>query len=986
VSSSVEPPPPAEPREAAAEGAVCPIVGIGASAGGLAAFEAFFSALPRGEPTGIAYVLVQHLSPNHSSMLVDLVTRYTDMPVCEAEDGMLVQPDRIYIIPPNQDLDLVGGALLLTQGAEGRRPRLTIDHFFHSLARSLGEHAICVVLSGTGSDGTLGLRDVKGEGGLALVQTPESAEYGDMPRNAIATGLADFVLPPEQMPRELLAYVRHAFDPARPEPPFRAGDTLLRRLCMALRARTGHDFSQYKETTLVRRIERRMALHQVANPDEYLRMAQDDPRELEALYRDLLIGVTEFFRDPDAFAQLAEQTLPRLLAPKSAADPLRIWVCGCSTGEEAYSLAIMLYEMMLQLKRPLRIQIFATDIDVRAIEHGRSGIYPASIAANVSEERLARFFTYDGQRGSYRIQKHIRDLLVFSEQDVIRDPPFSKLDLISCRNLLIYLNTELQQKLMSMFHYALRGGGILFLGSSETVGDSTHLFRTLDRKWKIYERAGGVVRTHPISLARTHTKPGGLPERAHREHVPSDGSREQLNLRQVTERALLDHYAQAGVLVNSRGQILHIVGRTGRFLEPADGDASMNVLTMAREGLRRELTVALHKSVAQKEPVTYSGLPIQLGDQPIRASVSVRPVDLENDTYLVVLEQMPERPLITPATLSDDDQQSRIDELERDLRTKDEYLQSTLEEMETTNEELKSTNEEMQSVNEELQSTNEELETSKEELQSVNEELTTVNAELQDKVADLFRANSDMNNLLAGTGVGTVFVDSQLRIARFTPAATPVINLISTDVGRPLGHVATNLTAYDRMVDETRRVLDTLEPFDAEVQVKAGTWYLMRIHPYRAVDDRIEGAVLTFIDITGRRHAEESVRRSAARLKSFIDQARAGVGEIDLRGRYLYVNEWLCTTLGYEPAELLRRAYADLADPVDGAAFAAALDAMVTGTQAESNIDRIYVRSDGMRLHLHDRLSLVRDESGSPTSLLVLTIDPLVVREGSGGL
>jgi two-component system CheB/CheR fusion protein len=948
-----------------------PVVGIGASAGGLAAFEAFFAAMPRDEDTGMAFVVVQHLSPDHKSMLVDLVKRHTRMQVYEAKEGTAVQPDCAYIIPPNHNLSLADGVLHLAQHDTQRRPRLTVDHFFSSLAAAQREHAIAIVMSGTGSDGTLGVREIKGEGGLVIAQKLDTTEYDGMPRSAIATGLVDLVLPPGEMPAQLMAYVRHAFDPARKPAPPPVRDGMLRKLCVLLRAQTGHDFSQYKETTLLRRMERRMALHQLEQPDDYLRHCRDTPSEVDALFRDLLISVTTFFRDPPAFKVLEEELIPRLLANKSAHEPMRVWVCGCSTGEEAYSIAIVLYEQMMKAKRPFKVQVFATDIDQRAIEHARIGIYPASSADSVSEERLSRFFVHDAQRGTYRIQKHIRDLLVFSEQDVIKDPPFSKLDLLSCRNLLIYLNADLQRKLIPLFHYALAPGGALFLGTSETVGDSARQFSVLDRKWKIYLRLPG---DQPRPALPTFVPPLVDPgEGTASGAAEPRGDGEAGKLRQATERALLAHHALAGVLVNARGDVLHIVGRTGKFLEPSAGDAVMNVLAMAREGLRRELTIALHKAVAHKQLQAYPGLSVKANGDYIRANLSLRPVDLDGGAvaYLVVLEEAAPRPP-HDASPRDADTNERIAELEHELHAKDEYLQTTLEEMETTNEELKSTNEEMQSVNEELQSTNEELETSKEELQSVNEELSTVNAELQDKVVELSRSNNDMNNLLAGTGVATVFVDHQLRIARFTPAATQVINFIPGDIGRPLEHVVSNLIGYDAMVEDARTVLATLIPKEAEVQVKAGTWYLMRIRPYRTMENLIEGVVITLVDISERKKAEEALQRSEERLSVLINQAYASVSEIDLDGRVLFVNDRLCEMLGYTRDELLRRRLIDIAAPEDLAHVREQYQrAARDGTDVE--IDRRYVRADGERVRALERVCVLRDRNGKPRSMLVVS-------------
>jgi two-component system, chemotaxis family, CheB/CheR fusion protein len=847
-----------------------PIVGIGASAGGLAAFEAFFSGMPADTDPGMAFVLVQHLAPDHKSILSDLVKRYTRMQVFEVEDGMAVQPNCAYIIPPNHDMAFLNGTLQLLEPTAPRGMRLPIDFFFRSLAQDQRERAICIVLSGTGSDGALGVRAVKGEGGMVMVQTPDSTEFDGMPRSALATGLVDYALPPAEMPAQLIAYAAHAFGkaPRSAAVPTPRAEDALKKICVLLRDQTGHDFSQYKETTLVRRVERRMAVHQIELPNDYLRYLRNTPAEGQALFRDLLIGVTSFFRDPEAFAVLEAQVVPQLFAGKPAGAPVRVWVCGCSTGEEAYSLAILLQEHLDTLRQPFAVQIFATDIDRRAIEHARSGLYPASIAADLSPERLARFFTLEPASGIYRLQKGIRDLLIFSEQDVIKDPPFSRLDLICCRNLLIYLSGDLQKKLLPLFHYALNPQGLLFLGTSETVGDLGALFAPLDRKWKLYRRQDDLAGALRPALG-TFTPPlWGKAGRGLAARVQGDPGR--ANLQELTEHTLLAHYAQAAVLVTGRGEILHITGRTGKYLEPATGAAGMNILAMAREGLRPALTAALRTVVARKEPVQHPGLRVRTNGDVVSVTLSLRPATSaagapQPDLFLVILEEpsapgaAPDATALAPDAPGADapvtEDRKRIAALEQELRAKEDYLQTALEEMETSTEELKSTNEEMQSVNEELQSTNEELETAKEELQSVNEELATVNAELHAKVADLSRANDDMNNLLAGTGVATLFVDHHLRIVRFTPTATELINLIPTDLGRPVAHLVSNLAGYDRLVADVEAVLRDLAPREAEVQTRAGAWFLMRIRPYRTLDNVIEGAVLTFTDITERRQA-----------------------------------------------------------------------------------------------------------------------------------
>ena len=842
-----------------------PIVGIGASAGGLAAFEAFFSAMPTNPESAMAFVLVQHLSPDHKSILSDLVRQYTHMQVFEVKDGMVVQPNCAYIIPPNRDMAFFNGTLQLLEQMAPRGMRLPIDFFFRSLAQDQRERAICIVLSGTGSDGTLGVRAVKGEGGMVMAQTPDTTEFDGMPRNAIATGLVDYVLAPNEMPAQLIAYVTHIFG-KRPRslavPTPKVEDTL-KKICVMLRVQTGHHFAQYKENTLIRRIERRMAIHQIGQIDDYLRFIQKRPIEVEALFRDLLIGVTSFFRDPEAFAILQTHIIPRMFVNKVASRTVRVWVCGCSTGEEAYSIAILIQEHLDRLKQTFKVQIFATDIDGRAIEQARSGVFPASIAIDISAERLAHFFIQEPEGGSYRIQKAIRDLLIFSEQDVIKDPPFSKIDLISCRNMLIYMNSELQKKLIPLFHYALNPLGTLFLGTSETIGDFGSFFTALDRKWKIYARqelTAGTMRLSLDALLPVRMQSDVAP-RAPREGTQGDL---KLNFGELTRQALLDHYVQAAVLINGRGEILYIFGRTGKYLEPAPGNADMNIFTMLREGLHRDLTTALHKVVTYREPIVVSRLNVKTNGSFTSVNLVVRPIAVGSegatmqDVFLVIFEEGAPLEVLTEQELERSDTytpevESHIATLEQELRAKEEYLQTTLEEMETSNEELKSTNEELQSVNEELQSTNEELETSKEELQSVNEELATVNTELQNKVLELSRANNDMNNMLAGTGMGTLFVDTQLRISRFTPAITQVINLIQSDIGRPVGHIVSNLIDYGSLVEDVQVVLDTLISQESEVQTKAGTWYLMRIRPYRTLENVIEGVVITFIDITQRK-------------------------------------------------------------------------------------------------------------------------------------
>ena len=902
-----------------------PIVGIGASAGGLAAFAAFFSGMPPLDDPGMAFVLVQHLAPDHESLLTELLQRTTRMKVVEVTDGMVVQINCVYIIPPNRDMAFLNGALHLLEPTAARGHRLPIDYLFSSLAQDQHERAIGIVMSGTGSDGTLGVRAIKDGGGMVMAQNPASCEFDSMPRSALATGFVDYELPPAEMPAQLMAYTSHAFGrpPRTTAAVLPQSESALKKIFVLLRAQTGHDFSQYKPTTIYRRIERRMAVHQVETLDAYVQYLQQTAAEVEALFRDILIGVTNFFRDPEAFAALESQAITKLFDGKPPGSVVRVWTAGCSTGEEAYSIAILLQERLETLKQNYRVQVFATDIDSRAIATARAGLYPASIAQDMTPERLSRFFTREADGSAYRVHKGIRDLLVFSEQDLIKDPPFSKLDLISCRNLMIYLGADLQKKLISLFHYALNPGGMLFLGTSETIGEFVDLFATLERKGKLYQRKEDFQGAQRAALGRflSHPKPkeagpvlmpGGLPHAV------------KLSLRELTEQTLLQQVDKAAALVNANGDVLFLHGRTGMYLEPSPGEAGIsNILKMARDGLRRDLTTVLHKVAYSKERVSVTGVRVKTNGHFTLVNVTVCPVAqgpaaaLESPLYLVILDQAP--PALAQGNQAAQvhkpshghdahpDYNAQIAELNEELQAKEEYLHAANEELETANEELKSSNEEMQSVNEELQSSNEELETSKEELQSINEELTTVNTELQTKVGDLSRANNDMNNLLAGTGIGTIFVDHSLRILRFTPAATVIVNLILSDVGRPVAHIVSNLVGYDRLVADAQVVLNTLIPKEVDVQTTEGRFFTMRILPYRTLDNVIEGAVITFIEITAIVRTREALRKAneLLRLAVVVRDATDAITVQDLEGRTIAWNPGAERLYGWTEAQAL---------------------------------------------------------------------------------
>jgi len=747
-------------------------------------------------------------------------------------------------------MSLHNGSLRLYNPSLPHGKRRPIDSFFSSLASELQERSIAIILSGTGNDGTVGVQAIKEAGGFILVQDPATCEYDGMPKSAIMGTSPDFTLPPAEMIKHLLDHATQ-----NPETINTAAPATLHSIITLLRAHTRHDFSQYKTSTLYRRIERRKAISACATLADYFLFLQENPTEVDTLFRDLLIGVTHFFRDPAAFQVLEERIIPALISSKAANSSLRIWVPGCSTGEEAYSLAILVHEQLEAQGKNLAVQIFATDIDRLAIEKARIGVFALTISASIAPQRLARYFTQEPDGQSLRIVKRIRTMLVFSEQDMIKDPPFSHLDLISCRNLLIYLDAILQKRIIQLFHYALCPGGTLFLGSAETVGDCNGMFSTLDRNAKLFTR---LADSHRNSLANQLSYQTLLPAPETATPRYSDPSKIPIkkHLRELTEQTLLQKTAPAAALVTATGDILYIYGRTGLFLEPAPGETGVNnILQMAREGLRNELTLALHSVAETRQPAHRPGLNITSDNLTciVHLAIHALPVEAtaeEAPLYLVILELATEHSSLIPQEEANAGTEMHIATLRRELQTQDEFLRASNKELEAVNDELLSANESMQSMNEELQSSNEELETSKEELHSVNEELITVNNELQARITDLSRANNDMNNLLAGTGIGSLFLDHQLHILRFTPAVQAIINLIASDIGRPVSHLAFNLVGYDHLLTDIQTVLDTLVPMASKVQTLNGKWYSLRIQPYRTLDNVIEGAVISFVDIS----------------------------------------------------------------------------------------------------------------------------------------
>jgi len=854
---------------AAPPGRAFPVIGIGASAGGLEALERFLSQVPKS--SGLAFVIVQHLDPTRQGIMPELLQRTTSMKVIQVRDRTLVQPDCVYVIPPNKDMSILHGVLHLLEPVSPRGLRLPVDFFLRSLAQDRQEHSIGVILSGMGSDGTLGLRAIKEKGGVVLVQDPVTAKFDGMPRSAVDSGLADIVAPVDDLPGRIIAYLRRT-PLAHSEPVLEdKAQGALEKVILLLRTHTSHDFSLYKKNTFYRRIERRMGIHQIDKLADYIRYLQENSQELDLLFKELLIGVTSFFRDPAVWEALRKKILPALMASRPAGQLLRAWVPGCSTGEEAYSLAMVFKEVMDKInpRKKIRLQIFATDLDKDAIDKARQGIYPENICADVAAKHLSRFFTKE-EHGC-RVVKEIREMVVFAPQSLIMDPPFTRLDFLSCRNLLIYLAPEMQKKLIPLFHYSLTPGGILLLGSAETVGTFNDLFAPLDHKLRIFRRVESALQPEPIEFPSSFATP--LPDGAE----PRPTAKPQPSLQTLADQLVLENYAPPAVLVNDKGNILYVSGRTGKYLEPAAGKANWNIFAMAREGLRYELGNAFHKALEKTAPVAVRGL--TLGTNGGRLFVDMviqrleQPETLRGLVMIVFTDVAPPPETSAPGrpgkTGKTPARSARLEELERKYQQARLDAQSIRDEMQTSQEELRSTNEEQQSTNEELQSTNEELTTSKEEMQSLNEELQTVNAELQVKVDELSRANNDMKNLLNSTDIATLFLDKDLNVRRFTTQATKIIKLIPGDIGRPITDLASDLL-YPELTDDAREVLRKLGFAEKPVNARDGRWFTVRIMPYRTLDDRIDGVVITFADITVAKTLEAQLRQQHAVLEKHV--------------------------------------------------------------------------------------------------------------------
>jgi two-component system, chemotaxis family, CheB/CheR fusion protein len=829
-----------------------PVVAIGASAGGFDALKKFFKEIP--SDPGMAFVVVQHLDPKHESTLADLMSRFTSLEVVQVQDGMKVEVDHVYIIPPNRDMGMINGKLQLIEPTEPHGLRLPINFFFNNLAQDQKENSIAIILSGYGSDGSIGLKAIKAVEGMVMAQDPETTDSDSMPVSAIETGLVDYILPPEQLPEKLISYVSSSYKTIKKIiSPKEENERALQKIFMFIRNRTGHDFSYYKETTIIRRIGRRMNLHQIENISLYMRYLQDNPHEIDILFKELLINVTNFFRDDKAFGFL-EDALKSIIRDKSDVDSFRVWVPGCSSGEEAYSVAIIVHELLEESEKNINVQIFATDIDRDAIATARSGTYPLSIAAEVGSKRLKKYFIK--KDNLFMIKNDIREMVVFAPHDVLKDPPFTRLDLISCRNLLIYLNSEAQMKTLSNFNYGLNKGGILFLGPSENVGDFIDAFYLVDKKWKIFKNVKSTdfvrkyVEVHPISTALPLSNLD-----VKYDFKRSENEHSILNFRNLVEKELLKMYIPPSAIITDFGEILYIHGRLGSFLEPAPGKAKLNIIDMAREGLKFELNSALQNAISQESEILIEGLRVKTNGGHVYINLTVKPLEIEKTKGLLIVSfQEVNLPLDSQESKIKIDMvfkgDEKIRELENELKSTKERLNVSIEEMRSSNEELRSANEELQSMNEEAQSTNEELETSKEEMQSINEELVTVNNELQMKIDELTLAQDDMQNIFNSTEIAIIFLDNDLNVRRFTEEATKIIKLRESDIGRPLSDIVSNLK-YDKFMDVIQQVLERVTYKEMELETDDGKWLMTRIMPYKTSKNVIDGVVITFLDVTG---------------------------------------------------------------------------------------------------------------------------------------
>ena len=902
---SVASPTKAKPATAPKASTAIPVVGLGASAGGLQAFTDFFEAMP--DKTGMAFVAIHHVDPNHESLMADLLAKHTKMTVSLAVDQTKVAPDHVYIIPPKRFLRIENGTLYLTEPTLRRGMRLPIDFFLRALAEDQKQNAVAIILSGTGSDGTAGIRSIKEQGGLVLVQDPKEASQDGMPRSAIATGSVDHVLPVAKMPSVISQYIAHPYiaqDSSVKVLGENARDALA-DIIAVLKAHTPINFELYKEGTLLRRIERRMALRHMQNSTDYLALLKDSTEEAEKLCADLLICVTSFFRDPDAFEYLAENVIRDLVVNCKPGMPIRIWVPACATGEEAYSLAMLVIEKIWTVRKDVKLQVFASDVDEHALAIARAGVYPDSIAGDISSERLARFFEKEDH--SYHVKPELRDAVVFANQNILADAPFSKLDLISCRNLLIYLNAEAQERVIQMFHFALNDDGFLFLGSSETANNHELLFQPESKKYRLYKRVGS-ARHRQFDFQGGKSPLFGFSTPA----IRTAGASQGLRLAELSQKFLVARYAPAAVLVNSRMEVLYVQGPTDQYLKVPTGEASQDLLAMAREGLRAKLGSAIRTAFQTREDVTASAN-VMRGGNNIAVALGAHPMTVdEANLVLITFTDQP----VKKASASAEDRKEESDlhaQLDQELEAARLELQTTIREYERTTEELKASNEEAMSMNEEFQSTNEELETSKEELQSLNEELTTLNTQLQQKVEDERRLTDDMNNLLASSGIATLFLDRKLKIMWFTPSIRQLFNVISNDVGRPFSDI-TGKVKDPALLTDAVQVLDTLTLREAEVLANDGKWFMRRALPYKTQDGKIDGVVITFSDVTDLKIVQKSKNNALQFAEAIVATVPEPMLVLDDELHVVKASRSFCATFQMTPDETEGKALSALQD------------------------------------------------------------------------
>jgi two-component system CheB/CheR fusion protein len=883
-----------------------PIVGIGASAGGLEALELFFENMPA--DSGMAFVVIQHLAPDYKGIMPELLQRITKMKVVTVTDGLKIKPNYLYIIPPNTSMSILNGSLYLFKPIEIHGLRLPIDFFFRSLAEDQKEHSIAIILSGMGSDGSLGLKSIKEKGGMVLVQNPETAKFDSMPLSATKAVIADVVALPSELPERLLTITQSTYNKSVIQD---EGNDIssLEKIIILLRTQTGNDFSQYKKNTLYRRIERRMGIHKIKKTASYVVYLQENPIEIEILFNELLIGVTNFFRDASVWEYLKNKVFPTIFARLQEGHILRAWVPACSTGEEAYTLAIVFKEAIEKTKtnKKFTLQIFATDLDSGSIDIARKGIYPSNIISKVSKKRLSRFFVKN--EDDYRLNAEIREMVVFAPHSVIKDPPFTKLDIVSCRNMLIYMNSDLQKKILSLFHYSLNQKGILILGSAETNNNMKNFFNTVDSKLRIYQSTGVLKKEELFNF------PSAFSKSKMNTIVKQTMPKATDNIQALTDDLLLQQFSPASVLATSLGDILYLTGNTGKYLTPAAGRANMNIFSMARAGLVNELSLAFRKVIRNYEKLILHNIKIETNGETLIVNVTIqqveKPEELRGKIMVIFNDVSIDKQKTTTHKKTKSTTSSLQTEFEKEIQRLNAELKTANEEMQTSQEEQKSTNEELQSSNEELQSANEELTTSKEEMQSLNEELHTVNVELQSKINDSHRVTNDMNNLLNSSQIATLFLDKSFKIRQFTIHATKIFKLIKSDIGRPFTDLANNLI-YSELKNDVKEVLRTLVFIEKTISTNNGLYYTIRIMPYRTLDDKIEGLVITFIDVTKEKHIEIALLETQNILNSFISKVPSVIIGLSSKGQIIEFNKEAEKVFGRIRNEVLGGNYFDL--------------------------------------------------------------------------